>query len=249
MGKECSLCGSYRTDDEINQFKQIIHNKLRTYYAKPQYDVSFVFICEKCGKKFCESCWQNKVYNGKSIDWFRHTTSTGKIQAPHFASDMYLCSNCGKIDENKICKVCNNILATDKEGHFNGKHVGYHIKCQKCDNFICLDCATGTENPKKFLKKCPYCDNKNWVKKHRELLLKNYDINLAIFNKKNEKFKCNKCNNGKTIFLFCSSCGEVYCPNCILEHDPKKKSTCPSCGKSGFKKYKNQLVLLSKENN
>lgn len=252
MGARCEICGEFNSSIEVDQFSQFIKEKIASYGVAAVIDLSDTneIKCEICGQAFCLKCFQNRQYNGKSLDNYIEIFDKkyGTLASKSYLADKYVCQTCAKIEASSKCYTCGKKINQDKEGKFSGKHVGHHVKCTNCNSLICLDCATTSENPLKYKKKCPFCGNKRWLPIKNELLFTHY-LDTIIYLNERRGFACQSCGKEKTIMLFCKKelkSSICYCPDCLLVHDPKNKGYCPHCGKKGYKKYRNSLESLAK---
>ena len=252
MGKPCEIeiCGKFISDNEAEQFHRFIKERIAAYKAVgslwDDIDSSTEILCDHCGKPFCSKCYEQRVYNGKSLAKMTKIFDKkfNTLETKTFLSDMYLCPTCAPISTASHCRKCGKSLGEDREGTFSGRHVGVHVKCKQCNAVICLDCATHSDSPTKFPKNCPVCEKSKWLPVKAKLLFKNYATNIIYLNERQNHICCG-CTREKTITLFCSVCNLTYCPTCVADHPQSAKGICPNCGKKGFKEFRDELLSLA----
>ena len=245
MGKSCQICGTYLTNADIMDFKRFTRKYIAEFVGitVDHVDPKSQITCESCGIEFCKSCFHTKIYNGKNLDYFvqRYGTKHQTTDKRSYVNDRYVCQNCEK-EVNLHCHTCGKRLGSDQEFIFSGHHHGFHVKCDKCNSPICLDCATETKNPTKFQKMCPFCNQKKWLYQRNDMLLENYRNNIMFISRSIGQ-KCSSCHEESSILMICSNkkCRAIYCPECIIKAEKKNLAICPTCGKSGFKEYKKKI--------
>ncbi|UYP48830.1 hypothetical protein NEF87_005115 [Candidatus Lokiarchaeum ossiferum] len=245
MGKTCLICGTYLTKADIKDFNRFTRKFIAEFVGITidKVDPKSKLTCESCGNEFCKSCYHTKRYNGKSLSSFVQTYGPAyqSTEKRSYVVDHYVCENCEK-EVNLHCHTCGKLLGSDEEFIFSGHHHGFHIKCEKCKALICLDCATEPKKPKKYLKRCPFCNEKKWLNKRTDMLLTNYDNNIMFLSRSIGK-KCFSCHKEPNILLICSNqkCKQIYCPQCLVKAEKRNLSICPSCGKAGFREYKKKI--------
>ena len=86
----------------------------------------------------------------------------------------------------------------------------------RCGHTFCQDCLQILEKSKKF--NCPICRFQNGPFSSIDLP-RNY-IALQLAGKEERKKETDLCRIHKTEYLrlFCHTCGEGICPECIVEH-------------------------------